>query len=235
MGRKSNKEIEKYFFEKFMKAYTLPGGSIIYADRPDVILKGSRNIGIEITNFFLKDGSLPESEQIQQKAREYVIKEAENIYMAEKRKPISIFFMFNKDTPILIKRNLIGNIVELGRRIEMAETGQISKNLFSGIPELSFVSVDANSYDNPKWRIMQTGTTPIMSEEDLVKIVTRKEKDVKGYQECDSYWLLIVVDFINPAQDQEIRVEEIGIKSTIFEKIILYKTGYDHILEIKGI
>lgn len=236
MARKSNREIEKYYFEKFMKAYPLPSGYITsYGDKPDVILKGSRHIGIEITNFFLEDGSLPESEQRQQRVREYVIKEAEKIYMADKRKPISMWFIFNNDNPIINKQNLIDNIVELGKRNEMAEAGQISKNLFSGIPELSFVSVDTNSYDDPKWRIMQTGTTPMMLKEELAKIVIRKEEDAKGYQNCDSYWLLIVVDFINSAQDQEIRVEGIDtIKSTIFERIIVYKTGYDHIVEIKG-
>jgi hypothetical protein len=49
MPQKSNKEIEKYYFEMFRRDYPLPIGSIDYGDKPDVILNGERKIGIEIT------------------------------------------------------------------------------------------------------------------------------------------------------------------------------------------
>lgn len=105
----------------------------------------------------------------------------------------------------------------------------------NGIPELSFVYVNATVYSDPKWRIVQTYTVPMMSKENFAQIVRRKEEAAKDYQKCDAYWLLVVVNFIDAAQDQEIRVEGIEeIKSKIFERIIVYKTLFDHILEIKG-
>jgi hypothetical protein len=48
------------------------------------------------------------------------------------------------------------------------------------------------------------------------------------------YWLLVVVDFINPAQDQEIQIDGFDkIQTEVFEKIIAYKTLFGHVLEAK--
>ena len=54
------------------------------------------------------------------------------------------------------------------------------------------------------------------------------------YQRCDAYWLVVVVDFIDPAQDQEIRVNGFQkITSSVFDKVLVYKTRYHHVLEAK--
>ncbi len=51
---------------------------------------------------------------------------------------------------------------------------------------------------------------------------------------CDKYWLVVVVDFIDRAQDQEIRIDGFEkIDSTVFEKVIVYKTLFPHVLEAK--
>lgn len=63
MNRISNQDIERHCFEMFLKVYPLPPGAITYDDSPDVIVEGERRIGIEITNFFLEEGSLSESER----------------------------------------------------------------------------------------------------------------------------------------------------------------------------
>jgi hypothetical protein len=47
---------ERNYFEMFRRDFPLPKGKIEYGDRPDVILRGDRTIGIEITNFYLKPG-----------------------------------------------------------------------------------------------------------------------------------------------------------------------------------
>ena len=73
-----------------------------------------------------------------------------------------------------------------------------------------------------------------MSRDRLLQIVRYKEEKAKEYQKCDAYWLLIVVDFFDPAQDQEI--PSIGfdkIETEIFEKVIVYKTAYEETLEVK--
>jgi hypothetical protein len=74
----------------------------------------------------------------------------------------------------------------------------------------------------------------MMSRDRLLDIVKAKEVLSANYKPCDAYWLLVVVDFIDAAQDQEIRVDGFDpITSNIFEKVIVYKTGFGHIFEAK--
>jgi hypothetical protein len=234
MTPKSNQTIERHYFELFRRVYPLPEGQVKYEDRPDIIIEGPRRVGIELTNFFLERGSLPESEQNQKTIREDVLKQAQRIYLTEGRKPIEISFSFNKNHPIGKKKKLISTIVDLGRRLEAFETGEVSKHLFEDIQELSFVYVNSTLYSDPKWRSFQVYTVPIMSVQRLTDILREKENKAKNYSKCDAYWLLVVVNFINPAQDQEIRVDGIKLKSDIYEKIIVYKTAFEHVIEVKG-
>jgi len=71
-----------------------------------------------------------------------------------------------------------------------------------------------------------------MSRDRLVEIIKSKERRASQYEKCDAYWLLIVVDFMNSAQDQEIRFDGFDkIQTAVFEKVIVYKTLYGHVLE----
>jgi hypothetical protein len=81
MGKRSNQEIEKYYFKMFRKDYPLPSGTVIYGDSPDVVIDGERKIGIEITSFFHRSGSLPESEQTQSRWRENVVSGTVNYFV----------------------------------------------------------------------------------------------------------------------------------------------------------
>ncbi|MFH1243300.1 MAG: hypothetical protein V1689_13185, partial [Pseudomonadota bacterium] len=53
-------------------------------------------------------------------------------------------------------------------------------------------------------------------------IVIEKEKRAKKYQNCHEYWLLVVVDFINSSQDQEIQIEGFKKYSQIYSKRLLF-------------
>lgn len=234
MNRISNQDIERYYFEKFRKDYPLPPSTITYGDRPDVVLEGERYIGIEVTNFFLEEGSLQASEQAQRKLREKVISEAQRVYRTENGKKIEITFGFEKANPIRDRKKLVKKIVKLARHIEEWKTGEIRKDIFKGTPELSFVYLNTKEYEDVKWRVIQVFDVPIMSRNRLIDIVKDKEVRSKEYRKCDAYWLLVVVDFINSAQDQEIQIEGFEkIQSEIFEKIIVYKTLFGHVLEAK--
>ena len=73
-----------------------------------------------------------------------------------------------------------------------------------------------------------------MSTQGLRRIIEEKEEKSKEYRKCDAYWLLVVVDFMDRAQDQEIHIDNFEKPSSdIFEKIIVYKTVFEHVLEIK--
>ena len=234
MNRISNQDIEKYYFEKFCKDYPLPLGTITYDDSPDVIIKGERQIGIEITNFYLEKGSHPESEQVQSKLREKAVSEAQRIYICENGKKIEITFGFDEAKPIQDKKKLIRNLVDLAKKLEKCGTGKVRKALYKTISELCFVYLNTEEYEDAKWRVMQVYDAPTMSRDRLVEIVRDKEVRAIKYKKCDAYWLLVVVDFINRAQDQEIEFDNFDkIQTKTFEKVIVYKTLFGHILEAK--
>ena len=143
MKMAANPEIEKYFFEKFSEDYVLPSGTIIYGDRPDIVIEGQRWIGIEITSFFLEEGSLRESEQVQRKLRDKVVLEAHKAFLALEQKGIEITFCFNKSNPITDGKVLVTAIVKLVNQIKGWKTGVVNKDVYAAIPELDYVYVNA--------------------------------------------------------------------------------------------
>jgi hypothetical protein len=61
----------------------------------------------------------------------------------------------------------------------------------------------------------------MMSTQRLAEIVQEKENKARAYASCDAYWLLVIINFIDPAQEQEIRREEgLAIASGVFQKVI---------------
>lgn len=234
MTRKSNQRVERYYFEMFRRDFALPEGKIVYGDKPDIIVHGERRIGIEITNFFLVDGELSESEQVQGKARQKVVSEAQQIYLASGGRRIELSFGFEKTHSIRNQGELAKKIAKLPERIDRLETGAISQELFKDIPELSFVFLNAREYEDARWRVVQCHSVPVMSMKQLQAIVGKKEAQSQQYEHCDAYWLLVVVDFMNRAQDQEIRIDgSEKIHSGVFEKVVVYKTLFGHVFHAK--
>jgi hypothetical protein len=110
MARPSNDRIERYYFEKFRQVYQLPDGSVAYGDKPDVTIVGVRKIGVEMTSFFLKSGSLLDSEQRQRPLRAKIVDEAQTLYRAAGGKNIELTFSFDGNTPVTTRRTkLIAN------------------------------------------------------------------------------------------------------------------------------
>lgn len=234
MNRISNQDIEKHYFEMFRNDYQLPSGTITYWNKPDVILQGERKIGIEITNFYLEKGEYPESEQRQRDLREEIISEAQCTYQAKNKEKIELTIGFDKANPVRDKKDIVQKLVDIAGQIKEYKTGQIRRHFFQSIPEISFVYLNAEEYADPKWRVSQVYNGSNMSRNGLIEIVRNKEESSKQYEKCDSFWLLVVVDFIDPAQDQEIRIDGFEkIESNVFEKIFVYRTLLRHVLEVK--
>jgi len=233
MSKKSNQDLERHYFKMLSRDYDLPEGKIIFGDKPDVILQGKRKIGIEITNFYFKNGKLPESEQLQRAVREKVVRKAHKDYLANGGKSIELSFSFNKVIPIRDYIEIANKIVVLAKSIEGLETGLIRRNVIAEIPELMSVYLNAREYENPKWRIVQVHSGQLMSMERLKNIVSIKEECSKAYQACDAHWLIVVIDSADRAQDQEIFLKNNErVVSEIFEKIIIHKTYFGQTLEI---
>lgn len=83
-----------------------------------------------------------------------------------------------------------------------------------------------------KWQVMQSHTSGVMAVERLTEILLDKEKKAQQYRPCDAYWLLVIVDWIDPAQEQEIRVDGLSIRSDVFERVIIYKPHFEHVVDV---
>jgi hypothetical protein len=232
MPKMSNQEIEQYYFEMFRNHYSLPDGVVEYGDKPDVILRGKRKVGIEITNFFLEAGSIPESEQVQRRVRQAAVAKAQHLYQTRNGGKFELTFGFDRAMPIRDANELARKIADLAVSVQSASTGQLGRDVFQHIPELSFAYLNATEYGDARWQLAQTYDGTVLSLDGLKEIIRAKEAKSQDYRPCDAYWLLVVVDFIDRAQDQEIRVDGIDtITSKVFEKIIVYKTFFGHVVE----
>jgi hypothetical protein len=231
---KTNRDIERYYFEQFSEAYKLPNGTAEYADRPDVILKGERAIGIEMTSFYLRPGGSSDSEQKQKPRRDGVVSNAHKLHRRAGGKNFELTFEFNPDRPITSARKKIlpKELAALAVSINAAESGPIDADLFEGMPEVSSIYLNSKEYENARWSVCQVYSVDLMSAVGLEKIVREKESKVVDYLPCDAYWLLIIVDWRDNAQEQEISVEGVKITSDVFERIIVYKPGFEDIVEV---
>jgi hypothetical protein len=111
-------------------------------------------------------------------------------------------------------------------------TAPVLEKSVSRLPTPSFSrEINPNEYTDVTWRVMQAHTVGLMSEDDLGTIVREKESKSVEYEACDTYWLLVVVDGIDAAQEQEIRIDDPHVTSGVFEKIIVFHT-FGHVVEI---
>jgi hypothetical protein len=273
----TQQEIEQHYFEMFRSTYSLPPGTVVYGDKPDVVITGARTVGIEITNLYVEDGGNPASEQVQARHRRAVVSLAQEIYEGVGGSNIEMTLGFDEDRPIRDVPSVAAKIAALGEQVQSWDNGQIRKDHFEHIPELGFAYLYArqlqhddepdpkfpNGQPDPsdgfaafaeyrnrrearalragiykplpfhgKWKLGQGHSFGLMSVARLTEIIRRKEAKARQYSSCDEYWLLLVVDFIDAGQEQEIRVDGLVLESNVFERIIIYKPHFEHIVEV---
>ncbi len=227
----SNARKEHHYFEMFRRDFPLPPGVICYGDKPDVIVSGVRRVGIEITNFFLEPGHSASSEQRQRPRRNEVITKAQQLFQKQTGKNVEFTFGFDKAHPIKNPADVAKRLAALAKSLSNRKTGPIPRDLLIGIPEVSFGWLNAGQRGNVTWRLAQTFSVPVMSRQSLKRIITDKESKAKSYRPCDAYWLLVIVDFMDHAQDQEIVESLEGLESKFFEKVVVYKTVFGTFVE----
>jgi hypothetical protein len=203
-----------------------------FQEEPDVVVTdGTVTTGIEITQFHLVDGKRADSEPQQALRRRGVVQEAQKLYRAEGGKAVELTFSFRYISADR-RKALPAVLAAFAKRIE----GKIGETIileFEAAPkEVGFVW-NAGEYENPQWKAQQVHSPALMLKGRLEEIIRGKEKKVPAYQECDAYWLLIVVEFFDPAQDQEIRIDDPRVHSDVFDRIIIYKTVENRILTVK--
>jgi hypothetical protein len=232
--RGTSADIERYYFERFYAAYPLPDGILSYGDKPDVILRGEQKIGIEITNFFRQSGSLPQSEQRQKPWRTEIVATAQALYRAEGGRGIELTIRFDSSHPITPqrRRKLPGELASLAKQTDNQRSGPLDYSLLLSMPEIASVYLNARDYADATWRLNGAYHVEWMSIAGLEAIVREKEGKSGEYEPCDSYLLLVVVEGMDAAQEQEIRVDGLKIPSDVFEKIFVYKPGFEHVIEV---
>ncbi len=129
---RTQQEIERHYFEQFRKASGLEAIPA-YGDKPDVILHLNRKIGVEITNFYLRPGHDPASEQRQRKRRQDVVAEAQKCYRDTGGRWFELTIQFDTKRPIGSGRKaaLVDELVDLARHIEDHSTGPVSPVLYA--------------------------------------------------------------------------------------------------------
>ncbi len=116
-------------------------------------------------------------------------------------------------------------MAEFARSHDEESSGEIDRYLFlDTMPELSFIYRGEKECADAKWRIAQVHRVGLTSKESLESIVREKESKAAQYEACDDYWLLVVVDGMDAAQEQEIRIDDLHVDSSVFEKIIVFHT-----------
>jgi hypothetical protein len=236
-AQKTNREIERHYFERFCEAYELPAGTISFADKPDVLVTGNRTVGIEITNFYLEPGSDETSEQRQRCRRYEVASEAHRLYLAYGGKDIELTIEFAPTKPITsaTRKTLPKKLAQFAARIETQPMGAYYPDSFPDMPEIASIWSSGREWPNPTWvRPGQVYSYEEMSAAKLREIVAQKESKAADYVPCEAYWLLIVVDWADAAQDQEITTLGLKLASDVYEKIIIYKPGFEEIVEVKS-
>ncbi len=231
-ANRTNRDIERYYFEQFRGAYSLPAGEVSYSDKPDILIRGDRKVGIEVTNFYLRDGSDPTSEQRQRVWRRSVLERGHQLYRAQSSRGIELTVTFNPHVPLrpasckMLPR-------QLAAFAERHEHGPSGRYYGDGLPpEILHVWLSNRDWPNPTWaRGGQVYTVEEMAMPRLQEIVAAKEAKAKKYEHCDAYWLLVVVDWTDAAQEQEIT--STSLASSVYQRIIIYKPFFDEITEVK--
>jgi hypothetical protein len=229
------RENERSYFERFRKCYKLPEGAVEYGDKPDVLVVGQSIIGVEITRFYREPGDVQTSEQRQQPLRNAIVTDAQKLFRDGGGKNIEIRVNFDTAHPISPPRRKIlpTELANVIRENDSRDTGELETSLFrTTMPELARIYFNAKEYDDATWRINSSYPMRSMSTTALEFIVRQKESKSVGYRPCDTLWLLVVVDWIDRAQEQEIRIDDLKIVSTVFERVIVYKPGFEHIADV---
>ena len=227
MTRLSNREVEYHYFEQFRTHFPIPNGVVEYTDKPDVIIHGERKLGVEIANLYLAHGSDPNSEQRQHHFREAVLQQAQARHLKAGGKKIELTVSFDPTRPIKYVKAVVNALADTAASIQVFPRGEISPTYFSNIPEVSFVYHNPTEYPDAVWRVCQSYTVPSLSLTSLAATIAEKHSKLPTYKQCHAFWLLLVVDYIDRAQDQDIRWPEPGIHiSSPFERIIVYKPQF---------
>ena len=179
------------------------------------------------------DGAVEASEQVQPNRRESVIKLAEANYKLKSNLNHEFYISFNSMAPLIDIKSTATKLVNFIISIEKTLGNFFTNNAFNISPEIYSIYRSSKQYPDAKWQTSQVFNGKNLQVARVREIVQQKNDKVSGYMHCDNYWLLLIVDFMDSAQDQEIEwpTDEAPIECK-FEKVIIYKPQFKRYSDI---
>lgn len=226
------REIEQHYFEQFRRHFPVPGGQVIYADKPDVRVQGDRTLGVELVRLYLTDGGNQGSEQRQAALRSQVLAKAQELHLARGGKSIELHVDFDPAATITDALDAANRLADFVQQIQHEPTA-LSGHSTQVEHGLRFVYHNAIAYSDAKWRNIQSYSVGRVDPERLRVVVREKVAKAKQYEACDELWLLVVVDFMDRAQDQDLTLPD-GLKldAKPFNRVLLYKPQFSQVVEV---
>lgn len=234
-GQKWTRQQEEEWlaFQAFQKDYPLPSGTVERSDKPDVVIHGDRKLGIEITSLHIADGRDAASEQRQVKPREHTVALAQEIHNKAGGRPIELVIGFDPGCPITDARAMAHAIAEVAAYVQRGAPGQVDQLTYEHLGCVDFMYL-SGEYANPRWKVQQGYYVPMLRVDRVKEIVSEKVEKAREYRPCDALWLVITVDFWDPAQDQDIEWPEgERIVCGPYDRVFLHKAAYRHVVEVQ--
>jgi hypothetical protein len=227
MSRPSTRLRERRYFELLRTHYPVPTGETEYGDKPDVIVRGPTAVGVEISNLYLMPGTNPASEQVQRKRRLQVLAEAQRLYEAAGGKHLELSVDFQPSCPIESVTETARSLANLAEAAAAHPAGVLPTSVMEQCPQARLVYNNPVEYPDAQWRTVQYYTVPSLSPASVREVVASKSHKVAGYAPCDTYWLLLVVDFLDRAQDQELQWPAgTGALVSSYERVLVFKPQF---------
>ena len=178
-------------------------------------------------------GGDPSSEQAQRRFREWVLQEAQAQHLAAGGRKIELTICFDLKHPITDARALTSALATAAQSIERPPAGLVSRTLYADMPEVRFIYHNPVEYPDAVLHPSPVYTVPSLSLSRVAAVAAAKHDKLHAYEACDAFWLLLVVDFLDRAQDQDIQWPDPDFRfSSPFERIILYKPQFAEWTEV---
>lgn len=97
--------------------------------------------------------------------------------------------------------------------------------------EIKSVYCNFEEYEQSKWKLAQVYDVPNIDINNLLLVVDQKKSKLDSYEICDEQWLLIIIEFWDPAQDQQFSLEGKEFVALPFDKIFIYKPATLDLME----
>lgn len=237
MTKKRQKIFESHYLYAFKKHFSeFPSGEILAGEEPDFVVddpNSGRSCGIEVANFYISDGSDFKSEQRQKAARVRLLRKIEKDYSTVASQPYVFYIDFDPRMPILDDLNRHKEIVHAIRNLVSSKTKVSLYRPFVQFPEIRHIYAELKSGSVSEWNLNQVYEVPLVDWSRVSTIIEGKSNKVKSYQPCDRYWLLLVIESWDPAQDQVFpnNVSQ-NLVISPFERVFIYKTVTNEVVEL---